>query len=372
MLSPMRILVIGASYGALIAAKAALARHRVTLVGRPAELAAMAYGGAVVDMPFRQFSLRHELRFSAAYGNAPDHADWGLSLPGDADPGTHDLCFLVVQEPQAAAPELLGLLGRIVSAGLPVVSLMNLAPLSWLEGLAALRGVDFTGVHSSLPAWEILRGHSQTLASPDAQAVRTDPAFPQRLRVTLPTNWKCAPFAEARSQAVLERLCADIAAVRIRIGGQPVPVPVRLVATSSPCIPFAKLPMLIAGNLRSILPDGEIPISEAVGRDPVRSRRIYEEVMAILANRGVPEDIGVPFHRYAQAAEALTLPSSAARGLASGATAIERPDLLVQALAGGAEALSPDLRAITVTVEARLARNRNTAETGGKFDPSCG
>ncbi len=358
----LRILVIGASYGALIAARVALAGHRLTLVGHAHELDAMRRHGALIDMPFRDPPQRHSLRFTARDGICPDTADWGLSLPADARPEDHDLAFLVVQEPQAAAPALLELFERIAAARLPLVSLMNLAPLSYLNRISAFDEVDFHGVHAATEAWRILDGVPQTLASPDAQAVRPDPAQPQNLRVTLATNFKCAPFDDAAAQRLLLRLARDIDATRIDLGidlgGRQVPVPVRLVPTESIYTPFAKVPMLITGNFRSVGRDSEIPIRDAVWQDPARSREIYDWVRDLIISRGASPEVFVPFDRYAEAARALTLPSSAARALAGGAVRIERADLFVRALAGADTTVHDGLTEIIGTIEDRLLRNR--------------
>jgi hypothetical protein len=354
----LRILVIGASYGALIAARVALAGHRVTLVGHQQELDAMHRHGALIDMPFRDPPQRHVLRFTASEGICPGTADWGLSSPADARPEDHDLAFLVVQEPQAAAPALLELFERIAAARLPLVSLMNLAPLSYLKRIGAFDDVDFHGVHAATEAWRILDGVPQTLASPDAQAVRPDPAQPQNLRVTLPTNFKCAPFDDAAAQHLLLRLARDIDASRIDLGGRQVSVPVRLVPTESIYTPFAKVPMLITGNFRSVERDRIIPICDAVWGDPARSREIYDWVRDLIVSRGAAPEVFVPFDRYAEAARSLTLPSSAARALAAGAMRIERADLFVRALAGVDTPLHDDLAVIIDIVEDRLRRNR--------------
>lgn len=360
--APLNILIIGASYGALIAAKVALAGHRVTLVGREDELTLIERQGVTIDMPFRGLGLRHPLRFAAARDG--DGNVWRLCLPDEAMPERHDLCFLAVQEPQADAPELIALFLRIASARLPVMSLMNLAPLSYLRRITQFQKVDFTGVHAATAAWRALQGVPQALASPDAQAVRPDPAQPGLLRVTLPTNFKCAPFDDVAAQSLLARLAHDIDNARIGLNGHEVAIPVRLVPTASIFTPFAKVPMLIAGNCRSILANGEIPISEAIWQNPDRSRASYDRVCELLMSHGAPPAVFVPFDRYAAAARALTLPSSAARALANGAVRVERVDLFVRALCPQESPLSDDLSAIVATIESRLARNRAARSLG--------
>ena len=83
---------------------------------------------------------------------------------------------------------------------------------------------------------------------------------------------------------------------------------------------------------------------------------------------GVESSVLVPFDRYRAAVEDLTLPSSLARALDDGATAVERVDKLIQALAGRCGMQHSLLDAIVVDVDDRLAANRGRAEAprGGR------
>ena len=71
----------------------------------------------------------------------------------------------------------------------------------------------------------------------------------------------------------------------------------------------------------------------------------------------------VPFDAYASAADSLTVPSSAARAVDSGATHIERVDRLVQAVAAQRGHNMPALDALVAIVDARLEANRRRAGT---------
>lgn len=65
----------------------------------------------------------------------------------------------------------------------------------------------------------------------------------------------------------------------------------------------------------------------------------------------------MPFAAYAKAALGLTRPSSLARALASGASRVERIDLLVMRLLA-AQGLDPaELEPIVAAIEQRLAEN---------------
>jgi hypothetical protein len=127
-------------------------------------------------------------------------------------------------------------------------------------------------------------------------------------------------------------------------------------------VPLAKWPMLIAGNYRCIRPDDMIPIKEAVHGNVAKSREVYEWVAKLCARLGAEAADLVPFEKYAQAAEGLGKPSSAARALFGGAQHIERVDSLVRRIARQLGLHSDTLHEIVTLVDERLGRNRRAAE----------
>jgi hypothetical protein len=69
----------------------------------------------------------------------------------------------------------------------------------------------------------------------------------------------------------------------------------------------------------------------------------------------------VPFEKYANAANGLAKPSSAARALAGGAPNIERVDCLVKTLAAQKGMQNDSVDQTVALVESWLARNRKAA-----------
>jgi hypothetical protein len=197
-----------------------------------------------------------------------------------------------------------------------------------------------------------------TLASPDPQAFRPADAPKNVLQVGLPTNFKAARFEAGEPTALLRRLEADIEAVRFPCDGDVVEIPVKLKVHDSVFVPFAKWPMLIAGNYRCIRPNDMIPIKEAVHGNVDQSREIYEWVMKLCTRLGAESADLVPFEKYAKAAETLGKPSSAARALFGGAEHIERVDSLVGRIARQQGLWSDALHEIVALVDERLGRNR--------------
>ena len=123
-------------------------------------------------------------------------------------------------------------------------------------------------------------------------------------------------------------------------------------------VPLAKWPMLIAGNYRSIRQGDMIAIKEAVHANIAKSREIYDWVRQVCIGLGADDADLVPFEKYAQAAEGLAKPSSAARELFGGAEQIERVDCLIRRIARQQGLRFDALDEIVALVDVRLAINR--------------
>jgi hypothetical protein len=206
--------------------------------------------------------------------------------------------------------------------------------------------------------WDGFDPEVTTLASPDPQAFRLPDQPKNVLQVGLPTNFKAARFGAEESTALLRQLAADVEAARFDPGGGPIEIPVKLKVHDSLFVPVAKWPMLIAGNYRSIRRDDIIPIQEAVHGNIDESREIYDWVWKLCKRLGAEDADLVPFEKYANAAEGLGQPSSAARALFGGGEHIERVDCLVQRIGRQLGMQSDTLDEIVALVDERLARNR--------------
>jgi hypothetical protein len=359
MSQPLSILILGASYGLLPATKLALAGHNITIVGRPAEIASIAATGTELRLPARENGAQLSLRLSATMEHATGPEQLTLRTPQTVDPDAFDLVVLAMQEPQYAAPEVLDLMGRIAHSAKPCLSIMNMPPLPFLERLPSINTDCLPAIFSA--AWAGFDPACVTLASPDPQAVRPNPSQPGILQVTLASNFKMAPLPNPKHQALLVRIAADVDALRVDDGnGHKVTPRVRFIAHPSLYVPLAKWPMLIAGNCRCLTARGPIAIGEAVWSDLEQSQALYEWVCTVAQSLGAKETDLVSFDRYAKAARGLSLPSSLARGLSSGAQAVERIDLLVQALARSKSQCHPALDGIVKLITDALERNRGS------------
>lgn len=315
-----RILILGASYGSLFGTKCLMAGHDVTLVCRASTAELINRSGTVLRLRLKDEPQHRTIRSAGLSGRLD------AAAPEKIEPAGYDLAVLAMQEPQYSDHTIRVLLARIAEARVPCLSLMNMPPLPYLKRIPTINAAAAEIACSNPRIWDRFDPDLVSLCSPDPQAFRPADEPANVLHVGLPTNFKAAQFRAARHNDVLARLESDIDAIRL----DGLDVPVKLRVHASPFVPFAKWPMLLTGNYRCVTAGEPISIREAVHGDLDLSREIYECVESIALRIGARRDDLVPFDKYASAAEALGKPSSAARGIAAGANAIERVDRLVQ------------------------------------------
>ncbi|MGM4894295.1 ketopantoate reductase family protein [Tardiphaga sp. 839_C3_N1_4] len=314
------ILILGASYGSLLATKLLMAGHNVTLVCRKKTAELINRDGTEVRIKLRD-EPNHRAIFSR---DLPGKLD--ATSPDQVELSRYDLVGLAMQEPQYTNHTIRVLMIKIAAAKLPCLSIMNMPPLPYLKRIPGLADMKLEEAYTNAQVWERFDPGLVTLCSPDPQAFRPPEEAANVLHVGLPTNFKASAFADPAHNKLLRELEADIDAVKL--DGQDVPV--KLKVFESLFVPLAKWSMLLTGNYRCITPEEPQSIREAVHGDLKVSQSIYEHVDAVARRLGADPEDQVPFAKYAKAAESLLKPSSAARAVAAGAPFIERVDLLVK------------------------------------------
>jgi hypothetical protein len=350
-MKPYNILILGASYGSLLASKLLLAGHTAKLVCLPAEVDAINTGGIRVRMPVKGREGLVEVHSWKLPGKLSAEG------PSSINPSEYDLVALAMQEPQYRSSGVRELLDSIAKARVPCMSIMNMPPLPYL---ARIPGVDVAACRSCYTdpkVWDSFDPAFMTLCSPDPQAFRPPEEKINVLQVRLPTNFKSARFPGDAHTAILKQLEADIEAARF----DKMELPVKLKVHESVFVPLAKWAMLIAGNYRCITREGPRAIKDAVRSDINASRATYQWVVNLCLLLGAKESDLVPFDKYAAAAQSLGSPSSAARALYAGAPYIERVDRLVQAIAKQKGLQLPVLDEVVGLVDAKLEANRKKA-----------
>lgn len=350
-----KVLILGASYGALFASKLLLAGHSATLVCRSANARLINAQGIRVRLPVKGRAEPVELDSRRLAGRLD------AMVPQDVQPDGYDLVVLAMQESQYGATGVRELMHAIAAARVPCLSLMNMPPLPYLARLPGVQVSACRSCYTDPAVWDGFDAGRVTLCSPDPQAVRPANENANVLQVRLATNFKSAPFADAAHTAMLESIAADIEAARHDAGDGPIELPVKLKVHDSVFVPLAKWSMLLAGNYRSVHPEGIRSIERAVHAEPDVAREVYEWVYALCRRLGARDEDLVPFDKYADAARGLANPSSVARAVYSGSVAVERVDRLVQTIAASLGLRHPAVDETVALIDAKLHVNRSPA-----------
>jgi hypothetical protein len=349
------ILMMGASYGSLLASKLLFGGHKIHLVCLPAEADLINAEGFRVRLPVR--------------GRKDPVVLDSRSLPGRVSAGPasgvkpqdYDLVGLAMQEPQYRSAGVRELLDAVAKSRVPCMSIMNMPPLPYVQRIAGLNYDALKPAYTDPSVWDSFDPGAITLNSPDPQAIRPPEEKVNVLQVTLPTNFKVARFDDPKSTAILRQLADEIEAIRYATPEGKIELPVKLRVHDSLFVPLAKWAMLLAGNYRCVTKDGMRTAQEAVHSDIETSRSVYNFVNDLCIKLGASPDDLVPFEKYAAAAQSLTRPASAARALNNGAAYIERADKLVQLIANQKGLEHPTIDATVALVDARLEGNRKKA-----------
>jgi hypothetical protein len=349
------ILMMGASYGSLLASKLLFGGHKIHLVCLPAEADLINTEGFRVRLPLRGRKEQVEIDSRKLPGKVSAGGAAGV------DPKDYDLVGLAMQEPQYRSPGVRELLDAVAKSRVPCMSIMNMPPLPYVRRIPGLNHDALKAAYTDASVWNSFDPGLLTLCSPDPQAIRPPEEKVNVLQVTLPTNFKVARFDSDKHTAILRQLEKDIDAVRFDAPEGKIELPVKLRVHDSIFVPLAKWAMLLAGNYRCITKDGMRTAQEAVHSDLETSRSVYNFVNDLCVKLGAAPGDLVSFEKYAAAAQSLTRPASAARALNNGAPNIERADKLVQLIAAQKGLRHPVIDATVALVDARLEANRRKA-----------
>ncbi len=349
------VLILGASYGSLLASKLLFGGHSVHLVCLPAEADLINAEGFRVRLPIRGRKDPIEIDSRELPGKV------GAGGTAGVNSKDYDLVGLAMQEPQYRSPGVRELLDAVAKSRVPCMSIMNMPPLPYVRRIPGLNHEALKAAYTDPSVWDSFDPETLTLCSPDPQAIRPPGEKVNVLQVTLPTNFKVARLKDEKATAMLRQMEKDIDAVRFVAPEGKIELPVKLRVYDSIFVPLAKWAMLLAGNYRTVTKDGMRTAQEAVHSDIETSRSVYNFVNDLCVKLGAnPSDL-VPFEKYAAAAESLTRPASAARALNNGAPNIERADKLVQLIAKQKGLSHPVIDATVALVDARLEGNRKAA-----------
>ena len=349
------ILLLGASYGSLLASKMLFGGHSIHLICLPAEADLINQEGFKVRLPIRGRKDLVLLDSKKLPGKVTAGGVAGVN------PADYDLIGLAMQEPQYRVDGVRQLLDAVGKSKVPCMSIMNMPPLAYLRRIPGLDCDKLKPAYTDASVWDSFDPERITLNSPDPQAIRPPDEKINFLQVTLPTNFKVARFKDDRLTAILSQLEKDVEAARFDTPEGKIELPVKLKVYDSVFVPLAKWAMLLAGNYRCVTEDGMRTAQEAVHTDIETSRSVYNFVLDLCVKLGAnPADL-VPFEKYAAAAQSLVRPASAARALSNGVPFIERADKLVQLIAREKGLSHPEIDRGVALVDRRLEANRKKA-----------
>src|SRR6185437_14050186 len=236
------VLILGASYGALLGTKLLMAGHNVTLVCHRQTADLINSEGTEVRIKLKGEDRHRAIRSKDLPGRLTACAPQEIVASGC------DLVGLAMQEPQYAHHSIRTALIRIAEERIPCLSIMNMPPLTFLKRIPGLDTSKLAASYTDPSVWDRFDPALMTLCSPDPQAFRPPEERANVLQVGLPTNFKAAQFSNANATQILQQLEGDIEAVLL--DGNDVPVKLRVY--ESVFAPLAKWSMLLTGNYRCI------------------------------------------------------------------------------------------------------------------------
>ena len=157
MAAPYNILILGASYGSLLASKLLFGGHSIKLVCLPAEADLINSEGFRVRLPVRGRAAPVELDSRKLPGRVTAGGTAGV------DPKAYDLVGLAMQEPQCRSPGVRELLDAVGRTRAPCVSIMNMPPLPYL---LRIPGLDVDALKASLHRRQCLEQRRPGLPHP--------------------------------------------------------------------------------------------------------------------------------------------------------------------------------------------------------------
>ena len=347
------ILLMGASYGSLLASKLLFGGHSIHLVCLPAEADLINAEGFKVRLPIRGRKDPVLLESRKLPGKVTAGPAAGV------DPKNYDLVGLCMQEPQYRSPGVRELLDAVAKSRVPCMSIMNMPPLPYIKRIPGLDYEALKPAYTDPSVWDSFDPQDHHAEQPgsagdpsagrEGQCAAGHAADQFQMR-TVRRRQEHGDSAPARRRC--RRGAVRHAGRQDRTAGQAQGLRIR----SSCRSPNGRC--CCAGNYRCVTKDGMRTAQEAVHSDIETSRSVYNFVFDLCVKLGAKPDDLVPFEKYAAAAQSLTRPASAARALQNGAPNIERADKLVQLIAKQKGLSHPAIDAQVALVDARLEANR--------------
>jgi hypothetical protein len=142
------ILLMGASYGSLLASKLLYGGHKIHLVCLPPEAELINAEGFRVRLPVRGRKDPVVLDSRQLPGKVTASGATGI------DPKDYDLVGLCMQEPQYRSPGVRELLDAVAKAKVPCMSIMNMPPLPYIKRIPGLDYEALRPAYTDATVWD--------------------------------------------------------------------------------------------------------------------------------------------------------------------------------------------------------------------------
>src|SRR5262249_9751466 len=142
------ILIMGASYGSLLASKLLFGGHQVKLVCLLAAGDLINAEGSRVRWPVKGRKEPVEIDSRKLPGKV------SAGGPADVDPTEYDLVGLAMQEPQYRSPGVRQLLDAVARSKVPCMSIMNMPPLPYLKRIPVLNTDPLKVAYTDPSVWD--------------------------------------------------------------------------------------------------------------------------------------------------------------------------------------------------------------------------
>ena len=152
------VLLLGASYGSLLATKLALAGHNAKLICLPEEVNLINKEGTLVRMPVKGREGLYDISSKQLSGKVE------AISPNDVKPDEFDLAVLAMQEPQYRSADIKNVLKDLAAAKIPCMSIMNMPPLTYLKRISGLDTTQYRDSYADASVWDELDPHLMTLS----------------------------------------------------------------------------------------------------------------------------------------------------------------------------------------------------------------
>src|SRR3979409_1115263 len=143
-----KILLMGASYGSLLASKIMFGGHSVHLICLPAEADLINAEGFRVRLPVRGRKDQIEIDSRKLPGKVTAGGTAGVN------PKDYDLVGLAMQEPQYRSPGVRELLDAVGKSKVPCMSIMNMPPLAYLRRIPGLDCDKLKAAYTDASVWD--------------------------------------------------------------------------------------------------------------------------------------------------------------------------------------------------------------------------